>query len=188
VLDVRAATRADRRDVVRVMAAAFDDDPVARWMVPPDRPLAPLFRAHLRSGNAEQQHVDLAVADGEAVGVAVWHEPRYHLATWRQLASIPWYAAALGRNLQRGVALEATMHQARPHEEFWYLAGIGAVRRGDGIGSALLRHRLEQVTGAAYLESSKRENVALYERFGFALRNPLQIPDGPQLWPMWRPA
>ena len=26
------------------------------------------------------------------------------------------------------------MHRARPHEEFWYLAGVGAARRGDGIG------------------------------------------------------
>ena len=62
------------------------------------------------------------------------------------------------------------MHRARPHEEFWYLAGVGAVRRGEGIGSALLRHRLDRVRGPAYLESSKQENIALYERFGFELR------------------
>ena len=78
------------------------------------------------------------------------------------------------------------MHKARPHEEFWYLAGVGAVRRGEGVGTALLGHRLGRVTGPAYLESSKRENIALYERFGFELRDSLQLPDGPELWPMWR--
>jgi GNAT superfamily N-acetyltransferase len=186
VVEVRAATRADRGDVVRVLSAAFDDDPVTRWMVPPGRSLEPLFRAHVRTADPAQQHVDIAVSDGMAVGAAIWHEPGYHLATWRQLASIPWYALALRRHLQRGAALESVMHQARPPGELWYLAGVGAVRRGEGIGSALLRHRLEQVRGPAYLESSKRENIALYERFGFRLRDPLQVPEGPELWPMWR--
>ena len=78
------------------------------------------------------------------------------------------------------------MHRARPHEEFWYLAGVGAVRRGEGIGSALLRHRLDRVRGPAYLESSKQENIPLYERFGFELREAISLPDGPDLWPMWR--
>jgi GNAT superfamily N-acetyltransferase len=186
VLEVRAATSADDRDVVRVLATAFDDDPVTRWLVPEGRSLVPLFRAHVRAGNAAQQHIDLALIDGEPVGAAVWHEPGYHLATWRQLASIPWYAVALGRQLQRGATLENLMHRARPHTELWYLAGVGAVRRGEGIGSALLRHRLDRASGPAYLESSKRENIALYERFGFELREPLSLPDGPPLWPMLR--
>jgi GNAT superfamily N-acetyltransferase len=188
VLEVRAAGTADRPDVVRVMAAAFDDDPVTRWMVPPGRSLVPLFRAHLRTANADQQHVDLALLDGEPVGAAVWQEPGYRVTAWRQLVALPWYARALGRNLSRGATLESRMHRARPHEEFWYLAGVGAIRRGEGIGSALLRHRLDQVTGPAYLESSKQDNLALYERFGFQVRQPLRLPDGPELWPMWRPA
>jgi GNAT superfamily N-acetyltransferase len=79
------------------------------------------------------------------------------------------------------------MHGARPSEELWYLAGVGAVTRGRGIGTALLRHRLDVVTGPAYLESSKRENIPLYERFGFELREPLELRDGPELWPMLRP-
>jgi hypothetical protein len=187
VLEVRAATTADdRRAVVRVMAAAFDDDPVTRWMVPVGRSLAPLFRAHLRTGSALQQHVDLAMVDGEPVGAAIWHEPGYRLATWRQLASVPWYAVALGRNLQRGAALGGVMHKARPREEYWYLAGVGVVRRGEGVGSAMLRHGLARVSGPAYLESSKRENLALYQRFGFEARGSLQVRDGPELWPMWR--
>ncbi len=186
MLEVRAATRGDRADVVRVMASAFDDDPVTRWLVPVGRSLAPLFRAHVRTGNAAQQHIDLALLEGEPVGAAVWHEPGYRVPTWRQLASIPWYAVALGRHLQRGATLEGLMHRARPQAELWYLAGVGAVHRGEGIGSALLRHRLDQITGPAYLESSKRENLALYERFGFELRESLQLPDGPELWPMLR--
>ncbi|MGC4109659.1 MAG: GNAT family N-acetyltransferase [Nocardioides sp.] len=186
MLEVRPATTADHRAVVRVLATAFADDPVTRWLVPDGRPLEPLFRAHVRSGAAGAQHLDLAVRDGEAVGVAIWHAPGYHVATWRQVAALPRYALALRGNLSRGVAMENLMHGARPSERFWYLAGVGAVRRGEGIGSALLGHRLAQVREPAYLESSKRENIALYERFGFVLRDPLRLPDGPELWPMRR--
>jgi GNAT superfamily N-acetyltransferase len=186
VLEVRTATATDRRDVVRVMATAFDDDPVARWLVPDGRSLSPLFATHARWAHAASGSTDLALLDGEPVGAAFWDPPGHRVPAWRQLASLPFYARALRRNLVRGVALENVMHRARPHEEFWYLAGVGAARRGEGIGTALLRHRLDRVRGPAYLESSKRENIPLYERLGFELRDSLRLPDGPELWPMWR--
>jgi ribosomal protein S18 acetylase RimI-like enzyme len=186
VLEVRTATRADRRDVVRVMARAFDDDPVTRWLVPGRRSLEPLFAAHARWAHDAPGCTDLALLDGEPVGAAFWDPPGHRVAGWRQLVSIPFYTVALGGHLLRGITIESVMHQARPHEEFWYLAGVGAVRRGQGIGTALLRHRLDQLRGAAYLESSKQENIPLYERLGFELREPIRLPDGPELWPMWR--
>ena len=186
MLEVRAATARDRRDVVRVMAAAFDDDPVARWLVPPGRSLVPLFAAHARWAHDAPGCTDVALLDGEPVGAAFWDPPGFRAPAWRQVASIPFYARAFRRHLRRGAALESLMHQARPPERFWYLAGIGSVRRGEGIGTALLRHRLGRVSEPAYLESSKRANIPLYERFGFELRDPLRLPGGPELWPMWR--
>jgi GNAT superfamily N-acetyltransferase len=186
VLEVRTATRADRADVVRVMSLAFADDPVTRWLVPSGQRLDRLFAAHMRWSHYSPGGTDLALLDGEPVGAAFWDPPGFRVPVLRQVASFPFYARALGRQLRRGAVVEAEMHRARPHEEFWYLAGVGAVRRGEGIGSALLRHRLDQATGAAYLESSKRENIPLYERFGFELRDPIHLPDGPDLWPMWR--
>jgi GNAT superfamily N-acetyltransferase len=186
VLEVRQATAADRRDVVRVMSAAFDDDPVTRWLVPPGRSLDPLFAAHARWAHFAPGCTDLALLDGETVGAAFWDPPGFGVSAIRQLAAIPFYARALGRHLGRGATAESVMHRARPHDEFWYLAGVGAVRRGHGIGSALLHHRLGRIRGAAYLESSKSENIALYQRFGFELREVISLPDGPDLWPMWR--
>ena len=186
MLEVRAATHADWADVVRVMAVAFDDDPVTRWLVPEGRSLDPFFRAHIRTADNAAQSIDLALVDGVVMGAAIWQEPGYRVPTWRQLAAIPVYARALGRHLGRGATVESLMHRTRPHEEFWYLAGVGAVRRGQGIGSALLRHRLDRIEGPAYLESSKQENISLYERFGFEQRDPIRVPGGPELWPMWR--
>ncbi len=176
----------DRAAVAQVLATAFDDDPLARWLVPHPRSLRRLFAAQARWIHGVPGCTDLAWADGEPVGAAIWDPPGHRVPGWRQLASVPFYVAAMGRGLGRGVSLENAMHRARPSGTFWYLAGIGAVHRGEGIGSALLRHRLEQVSAPAYLESSKKENIPLYERFGFELRDTLEIPDGPELWPMLR--
>ncbi len=186
MLEVRAARAADRRDVVRVMAAAFDDDPVARWLVPPGRSLEPFFAAHSRWSHFAPGCTDLALVDGEPVGAAFWDPPGFQVSVLRQVVALPFYVRALGRHLDRGATVESQMRRVRPAEEFWYLAGVGAVRRGEGIGSALLRHRLDALAGPAYLESSKQENIALYERFGFELRDPISLPGGPDLWPMWR--
>ena len=187
MLEVRTATVADRRDVVRVMAAAFDDDPVTRWLVPAGRSLTPLFATHARWAHDAPARPISPCWTGSRSGQRSGTRPAIVSRPGASCASIPFYARALRRNLARGVALENVMHRARPHGEFWYLAGVGALRRGEGIGTALLRHRLERVSGAAYLESSKRENIPLYERLGFELRDSLQLPEGPELWPMWRP-
>jgi GNAT superfamily N-acetyltransferase len=186
VLEVRAATRRDRAAVVRVMAEAFDDDPVTRWLMPDGRALEPLFAAHARWAHFAPGCTDVAVLDGVTVGAAFWDPPGFRVRPVRQMAAIPAYARALGRQLGRGAAVESVMQRARPAGRFWYLAGVGSVRRGEGIGSALLRHRLDSVSGPAYLESSKPENIALYERFGFEQRDPIRVPAGPELWPMWR--
>jgi GNAT superfamily N-acetyltransferase len=168
------------------MATAFDDDPLARWLVPRPHSLRALFAAQVRWIHSVPGCTDLALVDGEPVGAAIWDPPGHRVPGWRQLVSIPFYVAAMGRGFGRGVTLENAMHRARPSGTFWYLAGIGAVRRGEGIGTALLRHRLEQTSGPAYLESSKKENIPLYERFGFELRDTLEIAEGPELWPTWR--
>ncbi|QYN34952.1 hypothetical protein K1T35_42510 [Pseudonocardia sp. DSM 110487] len=40
----------------------------------------------------------------------------------------------------------------------------------------------------AYLEATSLRSRSLYERHGFRdAGDPIQLPDGPSLWPMWRP-
>jgi GNAT superfamily N-acetyltransferase len=60
-----------------------------------------------------------------------------------------------------------------------------------GIGTALLTgsHRfLDSENSPAYLEASDPGTRRLYLRHGYAdLGDPIQLPDGPRMYPMWRP-
>ncbi|HEU5425811.1 MAG TPA: GNAT family N-acetyltransferase [Actinocrinis sp.] len=63
--------------------------------------------------------------------------------------------------------------------------------QGHGAGATLLRSGLrhcDQEHLPAYLESSKLENVPLYQHFGFQPTGTLDLPDGaPVNTTMWRP-
>ncbi|NRQ39576.1 GNAT family N-acetyltransferase [Nonomuraea sp. NN258] len=69
--------------------------------------------------------------------------------------------------------------------------GVTGERGGAGLGSAMLRQRLDRADAdglGVYLEASSARSRALYMRHGFeALGAPIQVADGPPLWPMWRP-
>jgi predicted N-acetyltransferase YhbS len=84
------------------------------------------------------------------------------------------------------------MARVHPEEPHWYLAVIGSDPsvRGKGFGQALMRSRLGRVDAEhapAYLESSKHENIAYYQRFGFEVASEIVLPEGgPTMWPMWR--
>ena len=55
----------------------------------------------------------------------------------------------------------------------------------------LVANRLEyaDVTGhAAYLESTNPVNIARYQRAGFELMGGFDVPQGPRVDQMWRPA
>jgi ribosomal protein S18 acetylase RimI-like enzyme len=80
----------------------------------------------------------------------------------------------------------------RPPQPLWYLSllGVEPELQGRGVGSALLRRWLVDVDAArqpAWLETARTENVRLYERFGFAVREELRLLGIP-VWLMARPA
>jgi len=86
-------------------------------------------------------------------------------------------------------SLAEKIHPKEPH---YYLLAIGVDpdRQGHGVGSSLLApmaERCDREHIGAYLESSKERDVPLYERFGFKVREVVELPGGgPRIWPMWR--
>jgi len=196
-LMLRPATSADVKNLASVMARAFYDDPPLQWLLPdPATRLSRenrIFSTIIRIESLRYGGVDVACEGEKILGCAIWLPPgRWHPGFRVQMQATPFYALALaaawGRAAQYGRALD----NAHPKEPHWYLKAVGVdpdwQRRG--VGSLLLRSRLErcdQDGQPAYLEASKPDGIALYERFGFRRTGNVPMPEGaPAIAAMWR--
>ena len=136
------------------------------------RVFAPLVEASAAAG-------ELAVLDDGAA--AVW----LPVAAGQEMAPGP--EVELPPRLRSLVDTLARHHSTE--RDHLYLAFIGVARgkQGQGLGGKLLAERLRRVDVPVYLEASSARNVPLYERHGFRLTGePVTLPDGPTVWPMWR--
>lgn len=152
-----------------------------------------MFAADARHQMVPLGTTDLVDVDGRVCAAAMWTSPTApHVSLWTALRMMPGLMMALGRNLPAGRSVSKALAPVRPREPHWYLSAIGThtTARAAGHGSALLRSRLARcdAEGApAYLESSNKENVPYYQRFGFEVIEEIVVPDGgPTLWAMWR--
>ncbi len=191
--DVRPAVRDDFPALATMLAGAFYDDPVTAWFYP-DAARRPrhgerFFAIRLRQLEGHR----LIFTNDERTGAALWAPPGHWREDFRQslrmLPMLPVLARRL-RTCTRAVREIEHHHPAEPH---YYLSVIGTdtEKQGGGIGSALLApmlHRCDQTGTPAYLESSKESNLAFYARHGFAVRERIELPEGPPLWLMWREA
>ncbi|MFE1291593.1 GNAT family N-acetyltransferase [Streptomyces sp. NPDC058751] len=201
---IRVAGEADRELVVRLLDEAFQDDPVSNWVFPdPERRRAkhPGLMAAFTDVVLAEGRVDLA-EDGSAC--ALWLSvpaAGSHEGTGEgggegdgaQEDGPAQLRAAVDPDNERIELigrLTADIHpEGRAHEYLWMI-GVAPGRQGEGLGGALIESVLERCDReglAAYLEASNARSRALYERLGFELSGrPLDLPDGPRMWPMWR--
>lgn len=173
---VRQAADTGRSAVLAVLIEAFADDPLVRWLFP-----EPAERAHhLAAFHGPLVRAGESYLAGRDEGAAVWltvPEGSVEGGPAVPSARLRAVGEALARRHPRHVA-----HLYLP------CMGVVAARRGAGLGSALLRHRLDRAAGLpAYLEASSPRSRALYLRHGFTdLGEPVRAADSPPLWPMWR--
>ncbi len=195
--EARPARKTDVRELSRTLARAFFDDPVMIWLFPDESPrtarLSRLFAAVTRHHHLGTGGVELS-SDGPGIGAAaLWNPPNeWRESRWAQLALTPTFVSVFGGRAGRGRAIQELMKRLHPEEPHWYLAVLGSDPsvRGKGFGQVLMQSRLDRVDAEhapAYLESSKFQNLAYYERFGFEVTGEIVLPDGgPTMWPMWR--
>ena len=179
-----------------VLAAAFRANPGFRAALPGidettrERKLRPLFRSFVRTclGHGEPS---IVLDGGRVVGASLCYRPDAN-----PLPLVPWLQNSVGAvplgppAMLRLLRIDAWMrrgHRGQPH---WYLFMLGVEPRhhGRGFGGALLRRLSEQADRdgkPAYLETDKRENVALYQRFGYIVTDQAQLRPFSSLT-MWR--
>ena len=192
--DVRSATAADLPAVGRVLAAAFEGDPVWSYLASPkaDWPsrASAWFEAEARS--QLRGHGDVLV-DDQVRGAAVWAPPGHWKSTASETLALLVPSVRLFRgHLRRAIADLSAMEREHPEEPpHWYLAILGTdpAHQGSGVGGALIRavtDRCDEQGLGAYLESSKEQNVSFYARHGFEVREQIAPGGGPPMWLMWR--
>ncbi|MDI3385937.1 GNAT family N-acetyltransferase [Streptomyces sp. B-S-A8] len=189
---MRRAGEGDRERLVRLLDEAFQYDPVSSWVFPDE--------THRRKVHGAFMGVFLDVALGE--GWVDITEDGAAAALWLQVsAGVPEEEDGTPARMreiadpenERAELVGRLTGAVHPHDRaHHYLLLIAATpeRQGKGLGTALLTSVLERCdrTGSpAYLEASSERSRELYERLGFALRGePVRLPDGPQMFPMWR--
>lgn len=179
-----STTTADVEITVQVLTAAFADDPLAGWLLPGD----PSAAADILFGplaETSAAHGELAVfPDGTAA--AVW------LPRAAEPPVTPLIPDELAR-LRTFTELTEARHPTGTAHLYLVFLGVVPEAQGRGLGGALLRRRLARADAEglpAYLEASSQRSRALYVRHGFRDlgAEPIRLPDGPAIWPMWRAA
>jgi len=180
----RPAALHELATLAEVLGEAFADYPWTRWTVPGAGSLERL---------TEIQHLYLAHA--HEGGGRVWTSPGLDAvavlipSTMADPApeTVERIVNLHGDGWQRVVAHEVVAAPLRPAAD-WVLATVGVAqgRRGQGIGTAVLRAALADVGEASVLlETSSAQNVRLYERLGFRVVGEVDG-DGPDVWLMLR--
>ncbi|MFI0963024.1 GNAT family N-acetyltransferase [Streptomyces sp. NPDC021080] len=205
---IRVAGEADRELVVRLLDEAFQDDPVSNWVFPAPahrRAKHPALMAAFTDVVLAEGRIDLA-EDGSACALwlSVPAAGNHDGGSGGDIGG----GAGGGAADEDGPAqlraavdpdnerveligrLTADVHpQGRAHAYLWMI-GVAPGRQGQGLGGALIETVLDRCDReglAAYLEASNARSRALYERLGFEVEgSPLDLPDGPRMWPMWR--
>ncbi|MFF7563890.1 GNAT family N-acetyltransferase [Streptomyces pseudovenezuelae] len=195
---IRTAGASDRELVTRLLDDAFQDDPVSCWIFPEEeyrRTTHPRLMAAF---------VDIVMAEGrvdvteDGTACALWlpmpadggdeheggHDGEDEFAALREALDPD------NERIELIGRLTAEVHPAgRAHEYLWMI-GVAPGRQGEGLGTALVGSVLERCDRdgvPTYLEASSSRSRGLYERLGFELvEQPLELPDGPLMWPMWR--
>jgi len=194
---IQRADAGDGETLAGVIATAFFDLAVSRWLIPDPAQRARAFPDHFRV------FVDQGLRHGQVYTSSGYESVAVWLPVTDQLPPLPddydeQLSRVCGDNADRFRTLDQTMehnHPTRPHEYLALLA-VRPKQQNRGLGTALLRahHRyLDEHGIGAYVEASNPRSRALYLREGYATYSePLVFADGarpedgPAMWPLWR--
>lgn len=192
--EAQLATAADTEVLAKMLADAFHEDAMTRWITPDEARRATILPAFFR------EFLDISlrynsVYTNSARDAALLFLPP---GAWEETETRGEELAArfteiLGPDAERMATISGlqTIHHptGRPH---YYLsfAGVSPSSQRHGAMSVLydtLMARIDADRAAAYAEASSSGGLAVSRRYGFLpVGTTIEIPDGPTLQPMWR--
>jgi ribosomal protein S18 acetylase RimI-like enzyme len=192
---IRMANFADSDRLVLSLVRAFDADPLVNWVLRQDSKRSQAFDLYFRTTLCviTMPRGEVFVTD-DCVGGALWlPSDKAEIGLAQQLSLLPdMIRAVRPRGVKRLMGVLDAMNKAHPHERHYYLQFIGVepAHQGRGLGSALMQPmlaRCDREACGAYVENTQEENIAFYERLGFAVIGKLDLgQEAPLVWRMWR--
>lgn len=192
MVKVRTATPEDLATVVDTAARSLDAEVMLRWSFG-EEGFEERIRRHFTHYDGENVRRGWVRLADDGAGVAAWIPPDAR-EEHEAIGPAPpgGEAEILGDHAEHWGAFWGWIGEHEPSEPLLYLSHIGVVpeRQGEGLGSALMLDGLgaEDRQGVpAWLETSRADNAAYYERFGFRTVADEDAPDGgPHIWFMRR--
>ncbi len=199
-LTCRLLTLSDVQPAARVLAQAFQDDPLCAFMLPFKQTRVKTLTKFFRVMG------ELSIKNNRAYGVgaplqavAYWKFPD-HTGLSISMRSLPKFFPLLFTLYPIGLLRAKAvlnqielMHKKYADEPHFYLDNLGVLpsAQGQGLSSKLLRPFLamaDEQKVIAYTDTVTHANVALYEHFGFQCMEEATIPaTGLTVWALRRP-
>jgi GNAT superfamily N-acetyltransferase len=190
-------TAAQAEDAAAVLARAFFDDPLWRW-IEPDDARRPSSLRWLMAVSVRYAHLfgEAYVTDGVR-GAALWHPPGAAdedpdgTRTGYADAAEQMGAAALAR-FELMVAYQGDLQARDMPKPHWGVSWIGVDpgARRRGAGSALMApvlRRADEDGVPCYLETENVVNLPFYRKNGFEVLREDEVPEGgPRFWTLAR--
>lgn len=182
----------ERATAIETLAAAFDDDPWFRWVLP---------GAHARRAWIAWFHavsLDRALREGTAftltggaaraaMSVMPPGVDGPDVLGWLRGLRRPPLALPTPRFVATGLRTQARLDATHPRVPVVYLhvLGVHPSEKGRGLGGALLREALAMAATSGvplFLETSNPVNLGFYQRFGLRVREEIRVGDAPPVW------
>ncbi len=194
-------TEAQIAESGRVLARAFEDDPLMNYILADESKRATALPWFMTKGATYgHKYGEVYTTSDTIAGNAVWLPPgetkmpmSRMIATGMLLAPFKFGMKSFGR-FNKVISIFDHLHEEAVPEKHWYLMllGVDPPRQGQGVGGALIQPILARADAdrlPCYLETQKQINVPFYQRHGFAVVVESDLPDnGPHYWTMKRPA
>jgi GNAT superfamily N-acetyltransferase len=190
-IKLREATMDEAPIMGRLIADAFHELDISKWLVPDPRLRRKILPAHFGLFTEHAIRYGTVYTTVDFTGMAAWlpsrgvpQIPDFDVRNHAICGDRTPYFDALGS------AFDSTHPHDRQHYYLEFLA-VDPTTQGSGLGSALLetRHRMaERNHMPCYLEAADRRSRRLYLRHGYTDHGePLRAaPGSPPLYPMWR--
>ncbi|MFC4335385.1 GNAT family N-acetyltransferase [Salininema proteolyticum] len=192
---VRPASAGEIDAVASLFRRAAADEPSTAWVLgtpdPTPEQFDEIFPREIMEDSLEREEIWVAETPEGLGGAALWFTVDSVGEVRDEADDMCETAEALGSPvLSRLAEMMLLTSAAMPEREpylFLDLIAVDPAVRGRGLGTDLVERRLAADPHLpAYLEASSDAAVRLYERLGFlADGDPVELPGGPLLHPMW---